>query len=438
MASSLSRNLFCSGVPQGPRLNWISAAGLQPGLLSIHGGAGSIGSCLSSASDAFVKSMPGGSYEPGIGSGASGIGLLGMNEKDTMQNLNDRLAAYLERVCSLEEANGQLEQRIQELQVKKALTRHYDPSSCFSTIAELRSQIQDESVRNSQLILQIDNAKLTASDFRMKFEAELATRLGVESDIKGLRKVLDGLTEARASLQVQIESLKEELTYLQQNHGEEVAALQGHLGGSVSVEVDASPGINLVKTLAEIRDRYEDINEKNQREAEAWHKQQCETFTQEVATSSEALQAARTKATELKRIVQSLEIELQMLQSTKEALEGTLAETESHYGVEMAQLQNLVAGKEAELAQLRTDTQHQANEYQHLLDLKTRLEVEIATYQQLLEGQEVRSEAKSPKQEISPEAVSKAPTTRRIKTLIEELVDGEVVSSHIEEVEHPL
>ncbi|XP_025070287.1 keratin, type I cytoskeletal 19-like isoform X2 [Alligator sinensis] len=438
MASSLSRNLFCFGVPQGPRLNWISAAGLQPGLLSIHGGAGSIGSYLSSASDAFVKCVPGGSYEPGIGSGASGIGLLGMNEKDTMQNLNDRLAAYLERVCSLEEANGQLEQRIQELQVKKTLARHYDPSSCFSTIAELRSQIQDESVRNSQLTLQLDNAKLAANDFRMKYEAELATRLGVESDIKGLRKVLDGLTEARASLQVQIESLKEELTYLQQNHGEEVAALQGHLGGSVSVEVDASPGINLVKTLAEIRDQYEDIIEKNQREAEAWHKQQCETFTQEVATSSEALQAARTKATELKRIVQSLEIEFQMLQSTKEALEGTLAETESHYGVEMAQLQNLVAGKEAELAQLRTDTQRQANEYQHLLDLKTRLEVEIATYQHLLEGQEVRSEAKSPKQEILPEAVSKAPTTRRIKTLIEELVDGEVVSSCIEEVEHPL
>ncbi|XP_019405932.1 PREDICTED: keratin, type I cytoskeletal 19-like isoform X1 [Crocodylus porosus] len=438
MASSLSRNLFCSGVPQGPRLNWISAAGLQPGLLSIHGGAGSIGSCLSSASAALVKSVPGGSYELGIGSGASGIGLLGMNEKDTMQNLNDRLGAYLERVCSLEEANGQLEQQIQELQVKKALARHYDPSSCFSTIAELRSQIQDESMHNSRLILQIDNAKLAANDFRMKFEAELATRLGVESDIRGLRKVLDGLTEARASLQVQIESLKEELTYLQQNHGEEAAALRGHLGGSVSVEVDASPGINLVKTLAKIRGQYEGIIEKNQREAEAWHKQQCETFTQEVATSNEALQGARTKATELKRIVQSLEIELQTLQSMKEALEGTLAETESHYGVEVAQLQNLVAGKEAELSQLRTDTQRQANEYQHLLDLKTRLEVEIATYQHLLEGQVVRSEAKSPKQEISPEAASKARTTRRIKTVIEELVDGEVVSSRIEEVEHPL
>lgn len=57
----------------------------------------------------------------------------------------------------------------------------------------------------------------------------MATRLGVESDIKGLRKVLDGLTEARASLQVQIESLKEELTYLQQNHGE-VRLLQNPTG----------------------------------------------------------------------------------------------------------------------------------------------------------------------------------------------------------------
>lgn len=51
------------------------------------------------------------------------------------------------------------------------------------------------------------------------------------------------------------------------------------------MEVDASPGINLVKTLAEIRDRYEDINEKNQREAEAWHKQQVGE-AQQLATNS--------------------------------------------------------------------------------------------------------------------------------------------------------
>ncbi|KAL8175990.1 UNVERIFIED_CONTAM: hypothetical protein K2H54_016878 [Gekko kuhli] len=347
--------------------------------------------------------------------------ILDMNEKGTMQNLNDRLAAYLERVKSLEESNKELEQHIREACAKQASAGPPDLSGYFNTASELRAQIQEEALRNAGLLVQINNAKLAADDFRVKLESELAMRLATEGDLGGLRKALEEFKMSQASLQVQVDNLQEELAFLKRSHQE------GRLGGTISVEVDSMPGIDLQKILAEIRDQYEQIMEKNRREAEALHKAQCDAISQEVTVSTEAFQTAQTKITELKRLAQTLEIELQSLHNTKAALESTLAETKSRYGMELSQLRDLVAAREAELLQLRSDAQNQAEDYQRLMDIKTRLEQEIATYRRLLEGSEA-----------DPPLLPEPSATRRVKTLIEELVDGKVVSSRVEEVEQQL
>ncbi|XP_030076250.1 keratin, type I cytoskeletal 47 kDa-like isoform X1 [Microcaecilia unicolor] len=383
----------------------------------------------------------------GFGDGAfgsvqviGGEGLFPGNEKETMQNLNDRLAAYLDKVRSLEEANTELERKIKEWYDKHRPGSSTggpgrDYSKYYQAIDDLNKKIIDATIDNGRIVLQIDNARLAADDFKLKYENELVLRHSVEADINGLRRVLEELTLTKSHQEMQVESLTEELLFLKKNHEEEVKGLKGTPVGDIDVQMNAAAGIDLTKILNDMRAQYEGLAEKNRREAEEQFHKRSGDLKQQISSNLQQGQTSKTEMTDLRRSLQALEIELQSLLAHKKSLEETLAETEGRFCLQIAQMQATISSIEEQLAAIRADMEQQSSDYEQLLDIKTRLEKEIETYRRLLDGQggSGSSSSGSSSSWSSGQAAKVPNKVTKVRTIIEEIHDGKVVSTRVKE-----
>ncbi|KAL3977993.1 sparc/osteonectin, cwcv and kazal-like domains proteoglycan (testican) [Sarotherodon galilaeus] len=361
--SSASASSLRSGIPLTSSTSYKLSSGLSGGMGTGYGGAG-----------ASVTA-----------SGGSSASILG-NEKGAMQNLNDRLANYLETVRTLEKANKELELKIMGA-LEKGGPDMRDYSKYEPIIDDLRNQIFDKIMENARLVLQIDNARLAADDFKVKSENEMSIRLSVEADIGGLKKVLDETNMSRLNIENEIEAVKEELLFLKKNHENEVMELRSQISQSgVQVDVDAPKGQDLSQIMEDMRANYEKIAVKNAEDLKRWHENQIADVQVQVSQNTEALQGAQMEKSDLSRQIQTLEIELASQQSLKASLEDTLRNIELRNNMEMEKYNNLIIRLEEELGSLRANIQQQTQEYEALLNMKMKLEGEISTYKTLLDG----------------------------------------------------
>ncbi|XP_042077529.1 keratin, type I cytoskeletal 19 [Haplochromis burtoni] len=413
---SVKQRTYSSSSLGGWKQSSTSSVGYTP---SVHGGAGGYGTRISRSNSVFSLGSVGSYGETSV------VG----DGKATMQDLNDRLADYLAKVRSLEAKNRQLEMNIAEFCQQKStvVTKNY--GGYFSTISDLRAEIARRFAENQAIHVQLDNAQLAAEDFKMKYDMEMNLHLTVEADVSRLRAVRDSLTLGISDLELNIEDLKAELAQMKANHKEEMSQLSIQCSGSVNVEVDSAHSTDLTKVLEEMREQYETVVSKNKLEVEKWFQSKVEILQKEIIVSQTDVKTFHKELSTLKKTYQSLMISRQSAHTEITCLQENLEEVKSRYSLQLQQLQFTISTLETELQELKASLLRVQTEYNELLDIKMRLEMEIAEYRRLLEGEHYEKKEVVVISKVVEVEERKPHIEKRVKTIIEEIVDGQVVAS---------
>uniref|UniRef100_A0A8C1HZK9 Neuronal intermediate filament family member 2 n=1 Tax=Cyprinus carpio carpio TaxID=630221 RepID=A0A8C1HZK9_CYPCA len=299
-------------------------------------------------------------------------------EREQLVGLNNRFASYIEKVRHLEQQN-----RVLLLQLEALRRRQSQPSRVqqlyLQEVRGLREQLHQEAQNKAQMEAQREKLREAHAQLNERWEEEARRRSQAEAEVQRLRE-----EAGQAAL------CSCDLAFLKQVFAEEQEGLRVQLQvASLSVKLDTSRP-DLSAALREIRVQYESLAGRNMQTAEAWFRGKVASVMELSDKQEEAVRLVREETAEYRRLLQSRSAEVEALRNVIDSLNAQLGELEETQNTDVTKYQERISDLERGIADAKEEMSRYLREYQDLLNVKMALDVEIAAYRKLLEGEEIR------------------------------------------------